>query len=75
MKVKELIIGAHYWTVKDTQLVEVELVSHTGQDRPMNWHLLQYAISGSRTNKQKAISPRGRKLVPFNEHYSCSSRP
>lgn len=36
MQVKELVIGAHYWTVMDTQLVEVKLLSHTGYDRPMN---------------------------------------
>ena len=36
MFVKDLVIGNHYWTVMDTQLVEVELVSHTGHDRPMN---------------------------------------
>ena len=36
MYVKDLVIGDHYWTVADTQLVEVELIAHTGQDRRMN---------------------------------------
>lgn len=43
MKTKDLIVGDHYYTVLNccygqpyAKLVEVELLSTTGQDRPMN---------------------------------------
>lgn len=36
MKVEQLVIGDHYWTVIEAQLVEVELLSTTGAERPMN---------------------------------------
>ena len=36
MDIKDLVVGDHYYTVLNANLIEVELLSTTGQARPMN---------------------------------------
>ena len=54
MDLKDLVIGDRYWTVADTQLVMVELISHTGHERPMN--CVVKAISPKVTYEQYCLS-------------------